>query len=191
MTDKQIIFNCDVDCIKKNTEECFELECIYGQESILKQLTRKQQECEELNLENFDLKDRLQHTEFVLKTANVTIKLKEQQLDQLKSENDVLFKAIEEVNKINKKLKVENEELKKAIDDLLYKPEIQDKILWKIDNEALLGSKDAWIYKLEKTLAEIKEIAERIVHYNEGNQVRSMEEEANQIIQKINEVKDV
>ena len=48
MTDKQIIFNCDVDCIHKNTEECFELECIYGQESILKQLARKEQECETL-----------------------------------------------------------------------------------------------------------------------------------------------
>ena len=32
--------------------------------------------------------------------------------------------------------------------------------------------------KIYKTLTEIKEIAERIVHYNEGNQVRSMEEEA-------------
>ena len=53
----------------------------------------------------------------------------------------------------------ECEELKKTIDDLLHKPEIQDKILWKIDNEALLGSKDAWIYKLIQTLTEIKEIA--------------------------------
>ena len=48
MTDKQIIFKCDVDCIRKNTEECFELDCIKGQESILKQLKRKEQECEEL-----------------------------------------------------------------------------------------------------------------------------------------------
>ena len=48
MTDKQIIFKCDVDCIRKNTEECFELDCIKGQESILKQLKAKEQECEEL-----------------------------------------------------------------------------------------------------------------------------------------------
>ena len=47
-----------------------------------------------------------------------------------------------------------------SYNDLLNKPEIQDKILWKIDNEALLRSKDAWIYKLEQTLTEIKEIAE-------------------------------
>ena len=184
MTDKQIIFNCDVDCIKKNTEECFELECIYGQESILKQLASKQQECEGLNLENFDLKDKLQHTEFVLKTANVTLKLKEQQLDQLKSENDVLFKAIEEVNKINKKLKVENEELKKTIDDLLHKPEIQDKILWKIDNEALLGSKDAWVYRLEQTLQEIKGIASLCSYATPKD---FYETRMKQILQKINE----
>ena len=50
----------------------------------------------------------------------------------------------------------EYDELKKTVDDLLHKPEIQDKIIWKIDNEALLGSKDAWIYKLEQTLTEIK-----------------------------------
>ena len=48
MTDKQIIFKCDVDCIRKNTEECFELDCIKGQESILKQLKAKEQECGEL-----------------------------------------------------------------------------------------------------------------------------------------------
>ena len=66
-------------------------------------------------------------------------------------------------NCIQKKFKrkeQECKELKKQINDLLNKPEIQDKILWKFDNEALLGSKDAWIYKLEQTLAEIKEIAE-------------------------------
>ena len=58
-----------------------------------------------------------------------------------------------------KRKEQECKELKKQVSDLLNKPEIQDKILWKIDNEALLGSKDAWIYKLEQTLAEIKEIA--------------------------------
>ena len=52
MTDKQIIFKCDVDCIRKNTEECFELDCIKGQESILKQLKAKEQECEEFRKAN-------------------------------------------------------------------------------------------------------------------------------------------
>jgi hypothetical protein len=53
MTDKQIIFKCDVDCVRKNTEECFELDCIKGQESILKQLQAKEQECE--RLKNFHI----------------------------------------------------------------------------------------------------------------------------------------
>ena len=43
MNDKQIIFKCDADCIRKNTEECFELNCIKGQESVLKQLELKEQ----------------------------------------------------------------------------------------------------------------------------------------------------
>ena len=38
-----------------------------------------------------------------------------QQLDKLKEENDTLFKAIEEVNKINKRLESENEELKNKL----------------------------------------------------------------------------
>ena len=61
MTDKQIIFNCDVDCIKKNTEKCFKLDCIYGQRSILKQLSRKEQECEELKDINAELDVDLQN----------------------------------------------------------------------------------------------------------------------------------
>ena len=80
-------------------------------------------------------------------------------------------------------LKAKNEELKKQVDNLLHKPEIQDKIFWKIDNEALLGSKDAYIYKLEKTLTEIKEIAEKrnYLDYNEC---------LDDILQKISEVED-
>lgn len=78
-------------------------------------------------------------------------------------------------------LKAENEELKKTIDDLLHKPEIQDKILWKIDNEALLRGKDAWIYKLEQTLTEIKEFVENEMTPNCDTSI---------ILQKINEVKN-
>lgn len=61
-----------------------------------------------------------------------------------------------------KRKEQECEKLNKQVNDLLNKPEIQDKILWKIDNEALLRSKDAWIYKLEQTLTEIKEITDII-----------------------------
>ena len=40
----------------------------------------------------------------------------QEQLDQLKAENETLFKAIEEVNKINKRLESEKEELKKQLE---------------------------------------------------------------------------
>lgn len=85
MTDKQIIFKCDVDCIKKNTEECFELECIYGQESILRQLKSKEQECEKLK----DIANR---------TLDKLNKYLDQQvqLDQLKAENDEWKKIFED-----------------------------------------------------------------------------------------------
>lgn len=89
----------------------------------------------------------------------------EEQLDQLKTEKEELNNIITNLENITdefsakiNQLRVENEKLEKAVDDLLHKPEIQDKIHWKIDNEALLGSKDAWIYRLEKTLNEIKKI---------------------------------
>ena len=71
-------------------------------------------------------------------------------------EKNLVVQAME-LNERYDQLEAENEELKKQVDDLLHKPEIQDKILWKIDNEALLGSKDVYIYKLEKALAEIKD----------------------------------
>ena len=98
MTDKQIIFKCDVDCIRKNTEECFELDCIKGQESILKQLKAKEQECEELKKW---IKEHLKDVEFIEKNPVIDILnsmanniLLQQQLDQLKAENEILKEKI-------------------------------------------------------------------------------------------------
>ena len=104
----------------------------------------------------------------------------------------------EEGKEINAELKAENEELKKRVDDLLHKPEIQDKILWKIDNEALLGGKDAYIYKLKQTLTEIKEIAEANKKYIyvspsyfvAGDSLEFSFEFTKDILQKISEVED-
>lgn len=48
MTDKEIKFKCTKDCKKKNTSECYELNCIEGQTNVLEQLSRKTQECEEI-----------------------------------------------------------------------------------------------------------------------------------------------
>ena len=83
-----------------------------------------------------------------------------------------------------KRKEQECKELKKQINDLLNKPEIQDKILWKFDNEALLGSKDAWIYKLEQTLAEIKEIADKDFRHTAWEEYAK---QLKQILQKISE----
>ena len=91
-----------------------------------------------------------------------------------------------EIKTINQ-LKAKNEELKKRVDDLLHKPEIQDKILWKIDNEALLGSKDAYIYKLEKILTEIKT---DILYIREGISYFWVIDKCDKILQKISEVEE-
>ena len=91
------------------------------------------------------------------------------------------LKIIREFEQKLKAKEQECEELKKQVDDLLHKPEIQDKIVWKIDNEALLGSKDAYIYKLEKTLTEIKEIAK------DESYIGFWDEQITEILQKISE----
>lgn len=85
-----------------------------------------------------------------------------------------------------KRKEQECEKLNKQVNDLLNKPEIQDKILWKIDNKALLESKDAWIYKLEQTLTEIKEIAEKEVKHAPDGETFTRPE-IKQILQKISE----
>lgn len=43
MTDKELKFKCTKDCKKKNTSECYELNCIGGQANVLEQLARKTQ----------------------------------------------------------------------------------------------------------------------------------------------------
>lgn len=111
MTDKQIIFKCDVDCIRKNTEECFELDCIKGQESILKQLQTKEQECEELK-ENL---------------PNAITRLMGE-LDQLKAENEVL----EKVNKVNQeKIKKLNEQLE---EEFITQQYADMALFWKVED---------------------------------------------------------
>ena len=119
------------------------------------------------------------------------LKAKEQECERLKNEN---YELTEEVS-IDRtlfaeidQLKAENKELKKLVDDLLHKPEIQDKILWKIDNETLLGSKDAYIYKLEQTLTEIKN--KLTVHKTLYYESKLIEKLHKEILQKISEVED-
>ena len=81
---------------------------------LLQTIQRKEQECDRLKEEVSLLKEsnlKLQPIEDVSSIEKCYL----QQLDKLKEENDTLFKAIEEVNKINKRLESENEELKNKL----------------------------------------------------------------------------
>ena len=81
-----------------------------------KQLKRKEQECEELK-KQLEEESKLGHKAVQEEADTFFDLLKAQkELDQLKKENNTLFKAIEEVNKINKRLETENEELKKELE---------------------------------------------------------------------------
>ena len=174
MTDKQIIIDgVDVsgcEFYNKDDKTCREANGKYNidicdfdkcenSNCYYKNWQRKEQECEEL-------KEQLKEMNEVIRTETTRCNL----VNILKTELD--------------QLKAENEELKKTVNDLLHKPEIQDKILWKIDNEALLRSKDAYIYKLEKTLTEIKFWARELL--KRTGQV--VPYEIKQILQKISEV---
>ena len=200
MTDKQIIFD-DVDvkdciayaksqtvylgntvykqmekvCMVKN-QPCKFFDCQFKQ--MARELKRKEQECEEWQA-------KLAYKESELQNIEETIKPLMKRPDDLDCYN-LEWIVCAFANEFNQ-LKAENNELKKTVDDLLHKPEIQDKILWKIDNEALLGSKDACIYKLEKTLTEIKEIA---YAHKKDESVWNPYRQLDKILQKISEVED-
>ena len=81
---------------KQNAQDTYDLwQALIESFNILQgEKIKLEQECEELKAE-LEL----------FKTSNQTT------IDQLKKENDALFKAIEEVNQINKRLESENEEL--------------------------------------------------------------------------------
>lgn len=119
------------------------------------------------------------------------LKRKEKECEEWKNKLAKSFADERKKEMFIDQLKEENEELKKTVDDLLHKPEIQDKILWKIDNEKLLLSKDTWIYKLEKTLTEIKDIADKFCRTLVlPNGIAFSVPEIEQIIQKCKEVQE-
>lgn len=87
MTDKAIKFECKKDCKKKNTSECYELNCIEGQTDVLEQLSRKTAECEKLKIEKSNYKQSFElvckeRTRFRDKWLEVTYVL-----EDLKNEN--------------------------------------------------------------------------------------------------------
>lgn len=125
MTDKQIIIDgvdvsgCPHYILKDgscSSQDCECVKCVHNV-CFYKSYKAKEQECEELKAE-LEL----------FKTSNQTT------INQLKAENETLFKAIEEVNKINKRFESENEELKKELQK--YKDnEQQEKEMQKLYNK--------------------------------------------------------
>lgn len=150
MTDKQIINDVDILYICSYGQTALPI-CVDLEHRYCKLKSQKSKKC--------NLRPVVSYKEYKRKEQECE-KLKEDR-ERWKSNFNGKVSAIEELLQQLDQLKVENEDLKKQVNDLLNKPEIQDKILWKIDNEALLGSKDAWIYKLEQTIIKIKEIAEK------------------------------
>lgn len=94
MTDKAIKFECKKDCKKKNTSECYELNCIEGQINVLEQLSRKTAECEKLKEENEELNKRntflLQRLEVDDNDTSLVFKLQ----NELRQKENEFYQAI-------------------------------------------------------------------------------------------------
>lgn len=177
MTDKQIIDKVNVkECKYYCNGKCeryeefveadyadYSVKCICEKENDLgtydicdyQQLKRKEQECEELNAENIYLKDRVGKLKRAILRRN-------EQLDQLKAENEELKKEREKKRDHYFIISNENARLE--------------------DEKARLGyGLNCKIEKLKQTLTEIKEIAEP--YYTLG----SNDAPVVHILQKINE----
>lgn len=84
MDSKGIKFECTKDCKKKNTSECFELNCIEGQNDILQQLSQQVKECEKYKARSEslqDIADGLQKRNHLLTLDNERL---EQECEELK-----------------------------------------------------------------------------------------------------------
>jgi hypothetical protein len=101
---------------------------------------------------------------YKLKWALQQLKAKEQECEAYKME-------AEEGKEINAELKAENEELKEALNEGC------------LHNLTLITEKRV----LLQTLTEIKEIAEKIANYYDGDEYELMRKDAEQILQKISE----
>ena len=125
----------------------------------------------ELESDNLFMDYVIHSNEFIRSSEVFSEKEKNEKLEKC---NDTLFKAIEEVNRINKKLEAENEELKK-----LLKVRIED--LCDSCGASSMMPMPCKVY--EKTLIEIKEIAE---HHN-ANAYCNSKIDIRKILQKISE----
>ena len=148
-----------------------------NQERLQKIINEKEQECEELK----KIINEAKNSKLDLKSFLVGEAVQneyEQQLDQLKAEIETLFKAIEEVNKINKRLELENEELKKCYKNNSSLLDFEETNTTKLVNKVM---------KLEQTLTEIKEIAEKEVNTRMLFADKESFCDFNKILQKISE----
>ena len=123
----------------------------------------------ELESDNLFMDYVIHSNEFIRSSEVFSEKEKNEKLEKC---NDTLFKAIEEVNRINKKLEAENEELKK-----LLKVRIED--LCDSCGASSMMPMPCKVY--EKTLIEIKEIIKQGVKIHDDIIV------SKQILQKISE----
>ena len=186
----------------KKCENCYKDGKVPNEESCKKcedDLKRKEQECEELKKE-LDFKKNM------YECARADEKDKFEEILELKAENETLFKAIEEVNKINKELEAENERLKKEI--RLYA--CIDK--WGTEQchcacrclgNEFCDAAEGKMKNIKQTLADIKEIAEHCIKqdicttcdYSDKCHIEDEEiptyDVCKLILQKISEVKNV
>lgn len=123
----------------------------------------------ELESDNLFMDYVIHSNEFIRSSEVFSEKEKNEKLEKC---NDTLFKAIEEVNRINKKLEAENEELKK-----LLKVRIED--LCDSCGASSMMPMPCKVY--EKTLIEIKEIIKQGIKIHDDIIV------SKQILKKINE----
>lgn len=157
-----------------NDDNCFIKQLFEERNRAESEYYRKEQECEKAKQnaqDTYDLWQALIESFNILQDEKIKLETK---LDQLQKENNTLFKAIEEVNKINKRLETENEELKEQLTIL--------------DDEDLVAEitvKQFEEYKkLKQTLEEIREIV-----YQDCNECGSYDDGIGQTYEKCDDCK--
>lgn len=94
MTNKAIKFECKKDCKKKNTSECYELNCIEGQTDVLEQLSRKTVECDKKSWVIGDLCYKIHNQRKEINNRLKQIEAFKQENEELKAENQNLKSSL-------------------------------------------------------------------------------------------------
>jgi hypothetical protein len=158
----------------KNTCQyfCTPCEWVGIQNCMYKYAKRKEQECEELNNDNHTLLVTRQKLLNDLWIAEESLKDFKEICDKQCEQLEAYKMEAEEGKEINAELKAENESWQKEY--------------WKLEQgNDFLAEKNS---ELKGCLTEIKEIAEKIANYYDGDEYELMRKDAEQILQKISEV---